>query len=282
MSIAPPIVLAGPLPQPLPFGLFSVATTVDEPSDRWGNGVRVNPYPDRQHLQTFDPCSSGTFREKDDGVDEEYQPTNDWLFNAFTVVLTDLCTSRGIGTDAQLDNRARLAFAAVEQWAVEHEFSQGILLPTNPYLTDGSYFDIDVGAKGKLEALALLEGAIGDTGKAGVIHADRPTASAWSSIGALRVVGDKLLTYLGTPVAAGGGYRGMIPDGNAALGEDEGWAIATGPVEIRRSDEITMLPGSLAEALDRETNLVTYRAERDYLVDWDLQLQAAILVDRSS
>jgi len=282
MSKAPPIVLAGPLPAPLPFGLFSAATLVGEPNERWGNGARINPYPTIEHLAIFDPCSTGTFRVKNDGEDEANSRLADGLFQAFTVYLTDLCTSRGIGTDAELDRRARVAFQAVEQWAVEHEFAFGTDMPSNPYLTDSDYFDIDVGAKGKLEALALLEGAIGDTGKAGIIHTDRPTASAWSSIGALRVVGDKLLTYLGTPVAAGGGYRGMIPDGNAALGEDEGWAIATGPVEIRRSDEIEMLPGTLAEALDREHNLVTYRAEREYLVDWDLQLQAAILVDRSS
>ena len=73
----------------------------------------------------------------------------------------------------------------------------------------------------------------------------------------------------------------MVPDGDPWPSEDQSYAIATGPVEIRREDSITMLPGSLAEALDRSQNLVTYRAERDYLVEWDRQLQAAILVDRS-
>ena len=114
-----------------------------------------------------------------------------------------------------------------------------------------------------------------------MIHADRAVVSAWSYGGALRIDGAKLVTYLGTPVAAGGGYAGMVPDGSANPSADQGYAFVTGPVEIRRDDSITMLPGSLAEALDRSQNLVTYRAERDYLVEWDRQLQAAILVDRS-
>lgn len=276
---APAIVLAGPLPAPLPYGLFSVATIVGG-EERWGGGANITPYPDRQHLDVFDICSSGTYRQKNDGVDEENENAYPF-FLPFTVYLTDLCTARGMGTDSALDDRARLAFQAVEQWAVEHEFAFGTGMPANPFLTDGDYEDIVTGARGLLESLALLEKRIGDTGKAGVIHTDRATASAWSYAGALRVVGEKLVTYLGTPVAAGGGYAGMVPDGDPWPSEDQGYAFATGPVEIRREDSITILPGSLAEALDRSQNLVTYRAERDYLVEWDRQLQAAILVDRS-
>ena len=43
-----------------------------------------------------------------------------------------------------------------------------------------------------------------------------------------------------------------------------------------------MLPENVAEALERQTNLITYRAERTYVVDWDLCLQAAVLVDWSA
>jgi len=154
-------------------------------------------------------------------------------------------------------------------------------MPSNPYLTDGDYEDIaPVGAYSPAEGLALLERRLGDSGRAGIIHADRGVVSSWSSLGALRVVGDKLLTYLSTPIAAGGGYNQMTPDGSAQPALDQGYAIVTGPVEVRRS-EIYLLPGTLAEALDRENNVVTFRAERNYLVDWDTQLQAAVLVDRS-
>jgi hypothetical protein len=276
---APAIVLAGPLPAPLPFGLFSAATIVGG-EERWGGGVNVTPYPDTQHLDVFDICSAGTDRTKNDGVDDGFDQAYPF-FLPFTVYLTDLCNARGMGRDSALDDRARLAFQAIEQWAVEHEFAFGTGMPANPFLTDSDYEDIASGAHSSLEALALLEKRLGDTGKAGVIHADRATVSAWSYGGALSVVGEKLVTYLGTPVAAGGGYAQMVPDGSANPAPDQGYAFVTGPVEIRRDDSITILPGSLAEALDRSQNLVTYRAERDYLVEWDRQLQAAILVDRS-
>lgn len=276
VTFGPPIILAGPLPQPLSFGLFSAATLVGEASERWGNGANVRPYPPGP-ASTFDPCSSGTFRDKD--IPE--QPDGAF-FQAFGVYLADQCAGRGIGTDEALTGRARAAFAAVEQYAVEQEFASGTLMPANPYLADGNADVLAAGAAvGLVEALALLELEIGDTGKAGIIHADRGIVAGWSSLGALRVAGQRLETFNGTPVASGGGYRGVAPDGEAAPSSDQGWAFATGPVEIRRSDEIEILPGSIAEALDRTTNLITYLAERNYLVDWDTQLQAAVLADRS-
>lgn len=276
MSIAPPIVLAGPLPTPLPFGLFSAATIVGEPNERWGNGATIRPYPPGPP-STFDPCAAGTFRDKEI-PDQPETP----FFQAFGVYLADECSARGIGTDDALNDRARAAFAAVEQYAVEVEFATGARMPSNPYLADGNADVLASGAAvGLIESLALLELAIGDTGKAGVIHADRGTVSGWSSLGALRITGDKLLTFNGTPVASGGGYAGATPEGEAAAAAEQGWAYATGPVEVRRSPDIEIIPGSLAEALDRSQNLVTYLAERNYLVDWDTQLQAAVLADRS-
>ena len=35
----------------------------------------------------------------------------------------------------------------------------------------------------------------------------------------------------------------------------------------------------LREALDRETNFVVYRAEKTFVVEWDTELQAAVLVN---
>lgn len=281
-TYGPPITLAGPLPQPLPFGLFSVATVVPETDPpRWGMGATIRPYmgvgDDGYPAYIFDPCSTGTARPKT-FKDQPDTP----FFQAFGVYLADRCAARGIGTDDALNNRARAAFAAVEQWAVEHEFASGEQMPSNPYLADGNA-DVLLGgaATAPVEGLAQLEAVIGDTGRAGVIHADRATVAGWSGFGLLRVVGNRLETYNGTPVASGGGYHLVGQDGEAEPDGEQGWAWATGPVEIRRSSEIEIIPGSLAEALDRENNEISYLAERDYLVDWDTQLQAAILVDRS-
>ena len=274
-TFGPPVVLAGPLPTPYPHGLFSAATLVPEAGERWGNGATIRPYPNGEPF-VFDPCFAGTFRVKEIPEQPEAQ-----LFAAFTVYLADRCAARGIGTDDALTERARLSLLAVEQWAVEQELVSGGVMTANPYLADGNATLLMSGAAVAAdEALALLEAAIGDSRRAGVIHAGRATASAWSSLGGLRVQGEKLLSGLSTPIAAGGGYQNTVPDGEGGLSDTQEWAWATGPVEIRRS-EVEVFPGTLAEALDRETNEVTYYAERNYLVDWDTQLQAAVLVDRS-
>jgi hypothetical protein len=52
-------------------------------------------------------------------------------------------------------------------------------------------------------------------------------------------------------------------------------------VQIRRSPNVTIMPDELSQALNRAENIVTYRAERDALIDWDTQLQVGVLVDRS-
>jgi hypothetical protein len=52
-------------------------------------------------------------------------------------------------------------------------------------------------------------------------------------------------------------------------------------VEIRRG-ELVMLTQDVAQAFDRENNLYTFYAERNYLVTWDTALQAAVLIDRGT
>jgi hypothetical protein len=274
-TFGPPAVLDGPLPAPYPYGLLAAATVVPETDERWANGARVWGYP-AGPPETFDPCSAGSFRVKEEGGIIPLP-----LFGAYTAYLAITCTARGIGSDSEFQDRARLAFLAVEQYAAELELARGLTMPANPYLGDANADVLGGAAVGPEEGLALLEGAIGSSGRAGMIHAGRDTASAWGTTGGLRVQSDRLLTFLGTPVAAGGGYQGVVPDGEAALSADQGYAFATGPVQVRRSAAVEILPGTLAEALDRENNVVTFRAERNYLVDWDTQLQAAVLVDRS-
>jgi hypothetical protein len=270
-TFGPPVILNGPLPAPLPFGLFSAATIVGEPDERWGNGAVVRMYPCKVP-NVWDPCSTGSDRVKSESDQAGSAP----LFTAFVVYLDDQC--RGGGTSEDLDERMRAAFAASEQWAVEQELATGGMMPSNPYLGDA---DANIlGPADPVEALALLERAIGQGGKSGIIHADRQTATAWAAHSLLRVNGDKLFTMLGTPVAAGAGYDGADPASGDTATAGQGWAFGTGGVEIRRS-EIEILPGSISEALDRAQNLVKFKAERDYLVTWDTCVHAAVLVDRS-
>lgn len=273
-TLGPPVRVDGPYPQPPRFRLVDVATVVPEAEDYWMSGAQVQAYPpDLPH--TWNPCTPSDST----GSKEEGGLIPAPLFGAFTAYLAETCTSRGIVSEEQFTARALAAFGAVESYAVELEFSQGLALPTNPFLADANATVLNGGnPTGIIAGFALLEEAIGATGKAGVIHATPGAATAARAARVVSMDGVYLRTVLGTPVAVGDGYIGAQPDGEAAAGLAESWAFATGPVQIRRSD-IFINPPLLAEALDREINQVTYRAERYYLADWDTALQSAILLD---
>ena len=115
-----------------------------------------------------------------------------------------------------------------------------------------------------------------------MIHATAGTVTGWESLGfTLDRVNNVLVTRgCGTPIVVGTGYAGSHPVGSSVPTAKQAWAYATGPVDVRRGDVIVN-PPEIKQALDRTTNEITYRVERDYLVDWDTVLQAAVLVDRT-
>ena len=272
-TLGPPVRIDGPYPQPPRFRLVDVATIVPEAEDYWMSGAQVQAYPpDLPH--TWNPCTPS----ESTGTKEEGGLIPAPLFGAFTAYLAETCTSRGIVSEEQFTARALAAFGAVESYAVELEFSQGLSMTANPFLADADADILTSGPTGIRAGMALLEEAIGATGRAGVIHLTPGAATAARSEHLVDSDGTYLRTILGTPVVVGDGYIGAVPDGEDAPDLAESWAFATGPVQIRRSD-IFINPPTLAEALDREINQVTYRAERYYLVDWDTALQAAILLD---
>lgn len=275
-TIGPPRVLDGPIPIPPRYSLLVNATIVDDLDYHWMAGGAVYPFPRLEDGAAHNACSSGTYREKlEGGVIASPE------FGAFTVYVAETCTARGIGNDEDFRNRAVTALNALEAALVEDEFAMGAAMPSNPHLADVTLANyVNLGTFAPMEAAARLENAIAATGKMGLIHTDPATATAWAS----DVVVEREGAYLraiatGTPVVSGYGYVGAHPIGQSAPAAGTGWAWATGPVEIRRSN-VELLPGSLAQALDRSNNVVTYRAERHYLVDWDTELQAAVLVDR--
>lgn len=276
VTLGPTRVIDGPVPVPPRYSLLVNATIIEDPDYHWMAGGAVYPYPQLDDGSTHNPCLGGTYGEKITGGT---LPGPE--FGAFTAYVSETCTARGIGDDTEFQNRAVTALVALEAALVEKEFSEGIAMPSNPYLGD-TEADIIVGSPlAPVEAMARLEKAIAATGKMGVIHADPGTTTAWAAAVVIEREGNQLRTIAnGTPVVSGYGYVGMAPLGQSTpVDADKGWAYATGPVQIRRS-EIQMVPGSLKEALDRLSNTVTYRAERHYLVDWDTELQAAVLVDR--
>jgi hypothetical protein len=293
VGCAPTWPIDGPPPQPRPFGILSVARVIDDLDEqgveRFANGVEVYPFP-AGPANAWDANASGSlFVSKEAG-----DPVDLPVFGPLTVYLGETCSSvgifgRGISNEEAQDRfvaRAEAALAAVEGAAYEREFMDGAILGGNPHLADGNADVLTTGTTSPMNGLALLENAIGETGKAGVIHVSPGLVVSLSDRNLIRVVDrggagtPQLQTFNGTPIVAGAGYVGVsTPDGESAATGTVEYIYATGPIEIRRTPVI-VLPSELSQALVRGTNLVEYVVERYAVVDWDVQLQAVAKVDR--
>lgn len=279
-TFGPPVRIDGPLPVAPRYSLLNTATVVVEDDERWGNGAQVYSYPTDPGY-SHDPCSTGSFRTKHAAAAPPL-PT----FESFTAYLPETCTSSRIVSQEAFTARAQLAFAAVESAIYENVLATGGALNGSgqPYMGDANLTVLNAGAAtSPMEALALLEEAIGVTRRQGLIHATPDTIIAWTFPGpSIDREGNHLETRNGTNVVSGDGYINALPDTHAgAITSRQAWAFATGPVEIRREARIRILPDMLSQALDRSENIVTYLAERDALVTWDTALQVGVLVDRS-
>jgi hypothetical protein len=274
--MGPPLSLDGPLPVAPSHSLLATATIVPSGSDRFGVGGVVWPYPPGLP-KTWAPCSTGTFRTKADADGWDLPE-----FNSFTVYLPITCSSITAHSDG-FEDRVRLALAATESFAVARELSRGTADPLNPFLCDANLAILAAGAAVTPDVgLSYLEDAIGATGKQGVILTTPAVGSSFNGSGGYGLdskSGRLTTTANGTPVALDGGFIGASPSLHAPLVAGQAWAFATGPIQVRRNVDITIIPGEIAQATDRAINEVTFYAERDYLVTWDTALQAAVLVD---
>jgi hypothetical protein len=93
----------------------------------------------------------------------------------------------------------------------------------------------------------------------------------------IEVRGGVLMTKSGNLVAAGSGYPGTGPSGQA-ITPTTSWMFATGPVFAYASQTRV---NDLRTALDRSTNTVKYIAERTYVIGWDC-CHAAVQTDISA
>lgn len=255
--------------------------------ERWGNGVEVWPFPpDTGHTWAFTATGSEAGAKLfGDEYDEGVNPQ----FDSFTAYLPVTCPSWKVSSNPnEFTARAVAAFEAVESSIIAREFLNGIRLPENPHLADGSgLFPNGDAVTSVKNGIAWLEDAIASTGRQGVIH----TTPAVTVIASDRLLLDNhsgvIRTINGTVVIPDAGYvNGRAPTAHTDATGTQEWIYATGPIDIRRQATPSIVPVSEKEALDRtgaltgRPNRVTYRVERDYLVDWDVQLQAAVRVDR--
>jgi hypothetical protein len=246
---------------------------------RWQAGVALEGYP-TETPDLWDACSAGTARVKDEGTT---RPTPS--FQSFVLYVPIICSALGIGDPEELAGMAAAVLEATESWGVERALAQGIVGMSNPFLADSNLTVLATNVSAEV-ALAYLEDAIGQTGRRGMIHLTPAVASALQAI-PVGIEGPEapVFTASGTPVAIGGGYIGADPSfanpGQPSPGATSDWVFATGPVEVRIEDEVTLVPEEVSEALDRTTNDVVYRAEKVAVVSWDTALQVGVLVDWS-
>ena len=186
---------------------------------------------------------------------------------------------RSYGFDAQdFEGRARRALEAGTSKGVEREFWTGELIPENPHLANGAA-EVVTGEYDARHALAALNQAIAscNLGSRGMIHATPYLVTLWEAEGLLVEEGPRLVEkVMNNIVVAGTGYTGGDPDGDDA-GAGVTWAYATGMVQVRLGP-IMVVPDTLAEALDRATNHISYRAERAASAAWDTCCHFAVEV----
>lgn len=254
--------------------------------ERWLNGVEVYPYPPDTG-DVFDTCAPDGSSAATKGFGDDLEHPQ---FSAVTLYLAETCTSYKVWDQAAFKARAVAAFTAVESQLLARHFLTGEGLSLNPHLADGEgVFPNSDAATTPLNGLALLTEQIALSGRQGLVHASPMYADALRERFAIDNKGGVIRTINGIVVVPDFGYAvGSTPTGHAAATGTQEWIYATGPVDIRRS-EIIVLPDDVSEALDRGTagsatngrsNSITYRAERHYLIDWDTEVQAAVLVDR--
>lgn len=204
----------------------------------------------------------------------------------FIVEGTDISSTFGTPPDGEFAERreyARRQLLACEGKQMEQELWSGKL--SNGVSTGNRHFtsaDVNLIEGDRLlgytTALAALEYAIknGTCGQQGMIHARADTISIWDLGGALRRVGNLILTIHDTIVVPGAGYDGSAPDAGTvgldpahagkAFSTDSAWAYATTVVDTRRSAFIS--PESILERLDYAHNTLTTYERRVAASTW--------------
>lgn len=287
ITVGPTYVVDGPVPRPPLYSLLSPGNPnvdiIDDPNDpHWQLSAAVWSYPSNVP-SVWDACADPGTNIKSEGVGIDLP-----VFAAYTVYFPVTCTMRGIDpSDIEgWQDRATAALRATESFAVEQELSQGHGLVLNPHFTDANLETTRYAGTTAVSpriGQSYLEDAIGETGRGGLIHATPGVISGFSLLDLSRER-DGLFTPGGTPIVRGTGYIGASPNGTAygpgTANKTKAWTFATGPVKVLRSP-IYGVPDTPAEALDRENNVYTFMAERNYLAVWDTALQAGVLIDWS-
>jgi hypothetical protein len=245
----------------------------DVPDSHIFNGVNLYGYP-TDCPSLWEPCAEGTYREKDEG--------GEWplpRFDSFVVYQAVTCSTLSVGGDpGDFAGRVERVLDATISAGVEQALAAGVTGSSNPFFGDANVDILNSGtAVTPRIGISFLEQAIGETCRLGMIHATPAViAGLPAPIGPRN---DMLTTGNDTPLVSGMGYQDVDTPYLSTPDTTEDWVFATGPVNVYLGAVRTE---PIRTSLERDTNIVTFRAERYVLAVWDTALQAAVLVDWSS
>lgn len=277
------ITVETPRSTPPTHGLLASATEVSD-SSRWIAGITFDAMGCVDYGGTHFFCPP----EGEEGfpvADAKDSFPSSWVveYSPYVAYAGDKCSpatfrSRDfVGRATAAYELAESAIMATELW--EGNVASAAGLP-NAYFADGNA-DVIVGTHSPAFGLAALQRALGEAlpGR-GMIHAPRDIASLWYLLGLIRKEGPMLLDAFDNIVVADTGYTGIGPAGEART-DTTAFVYATDPIEIRRDPQITVLPdpGDFASAMDRDVNLVEWRAERIVAAYWKGCAQIAVEID---
>lgn len=291
------MVLRVPVPAPkIQAPPVSIITSSPLPADttggRWVDGI------------AFQPEASGSVWVSDicDGTSSDATqiaaPSGVLEWQPYLLRADDQCSTFGYEAH-DFQNRAKRRLDVGSAKALEHEFWAGTLAQAQGYpnrflaasaSASGAWNFVNLntspnypeaGATPSIRrAFEILEQFIADCGLGarGMIHC-RPEALPYLTT--IRREGNYILTARDTIVVPGTGYPNVGP-GGAAPAPGNTWMYATGVTEVRLGPIVTFPSPDedgddwLIKAMNRDTNLVTVRAERPGLVSWDGACHAGI------
>lgn len=278
-AVGPAVALDGPLPVPPSQSLLNTpGIVVAEDATRVLNGANVWMYP-TGCSELWEPCSDGTFRTK---ADDSTQLTP--RFDSFVVYKSITCSTIGLDNAAleDLSRRAEAVLNATLSAGVEKALANGVEGSSNPFFGDSNVQVLNSGtAVSPRVGVSFLEEAIGANCRQGLLHL---TPAVVAGLPAPLREGPTLATANGTPIASGMGYQGIDTPFLASPAAKQDWVFATTGVQVYLGPVTMTTP---RESIDREINVVTFRAERYVLAVWDgidndTLAAAAVLVDWST
>lgn len=250
--------------------LINAAITVTEADERWVNGLTYRPE-GCGAADVFDICNN----DPSTGFSKTITGTTTPLTGQpIGVVASDTCSTFGF-LEADYVGRSVRMLNAVTSFKIAREVWEGTTGKNNSLMQLGYATQLNTGVNG-LDAIGQLEEAFYGTSPAqrAMIHVSPRLLSFLIGLEGgpvIRREGNTYYTPMDTVISVDKGYRGKGPNGAAGQ-----WAYITPLVAIRQG-AIDVVPGSLAEAVNRKTNTVSFYAERPVHATWNYNCQAYTL-----